>query len=137
MSDPSAGTIGGIFAGIVAMLVALGHALKWWLGWTDGRALTRTKKLDAWQTELQARENRFDERQAEYQARIECELTRLRAEHSAMYLAYQLVATEMRTIHPHNEALRRADELMRTAFPLEATLPPFGAAAIARLNDTD
>jgi hypothetical protein len=54
MNDPSAGEIGGIFAGMVGLLVALGHAVKWWLGWTDRRAATRAAKLEAWHRELVA-----------------------------------------------------------------------------------
>jgi hypothetical protein len=59
MNDPTAGEAGGIFAGVVALLVAVGHGVRWWIGWTDRRAATRAAKLDAWQHELQARYSRF------------------------------------------------------------------------------
>jgi hypothetical protein len=66
LNGHNAGEAGGIFAGIVAALVTLGHAIRWWLGWTDRRALTRTAKLDLWQRELQGREERFERQQLDH-----------------------------------------------------------------------
>jgi uncharacterized protein HemX len=68
MADPSAGEVGGVFAGAVALIVALGHGIRWWLGWTDRRAATRSAKLDAWQNQLDERETRIEAQQLEYWA---------------------------------------------------------------------
>ena len=137
MNDPSAGEVGGLFAGAVAMLVAIGHGLRWWLGWTDRRAENRAVKLDAWQRELAAREARFDERQDEYQRRIELELDKVRSEHAALFAGYQLIATELRTINPKSDALRRADELLRATFSAETSLPASFSALTRRLDNID
>jgi hypothetical protein len=123
MSDPTAGEAGGAFAGVVALLIAIAHGVRWWIGWTDRRAATRAAKLDAWQRELQAREERFDVAQANHWARVEKELGQLRGEHAALLGGYQLIAAALRVLDPQNDALKRADDLLRSAFPIEPCLP--------------
>jgi uncharacterized protein HemX len=130
MSFPSAGETGGMFAGAVALLVAVGHGLKWWLGWTDRRASTRAAKLDAWQSELFLREARLDAEQAQIIAEIKDQLAglkdsndQLRREHAALLGGFQLVAGALRTLDPDNSALARAEELLKSAFPLEPVPP--------------
>lgn len=112
----SPGEVGGLFAGFVALIVALGHGLKWWLGWTDRRAATRAAKLDAWQKQLEDRERDLWEK-------IEVQLDGLRSQHAALLGGYQLIAGALRLIDPHNDALRRADELLRSAFVIEPQTP--------------
>lgn len=68
MSDPSAGEIGGVFAGVIALLVAIGHGIRWLMGWEERRDATRKAKLDAWQHELAAREAKVDAEIAAYHA---------------------------------------------------------------------
>ena len=124
MSDPSVGQVGGVFAGVVALAVAVGHGLRWWLGWTDRRAASRAAKLDAWQRQLDDREARIEAQQAEYWQRVERELETLRREHAALLGGYQLIATALRMVDPASDALRRADELLRSAFLLDPVVPP-------------
>ena len=137
MADPSAGEVGGVFAGAVALLVALGQGLRWWLGWTDRRAATRSAKLDAWQKQLEDRERRFDATQAEHWARVERELDTLRREHAALLGGYQLLAAALRMADPESDALRRADELLRSAFLLDPLLPSDMSAIAQRIRRSD
>jgi uncharacterized protein HemX len=144
MSDPSVGQVGGVFAGVVALAVAVGHGLRWWLGWTDRRAASRAAKLDAWQRELMLREARLDAEQAAIIAEIKAQLAELRAsndqlrtEHAALLGAFQLVAGGLRAENPHNPALGLADEILKAAFPIEPRLPASIADAAAKLNDVD
>jgi hypothetical protein len=123
MPDPTAGEAGGIFAGGVALVIAVGHGIRWWLGWSDRRAAKRGAKLDAWQCELQDREQRFSALQAQHWAEIKNELEQLRREHGALLGGYQLIAAALRLVDPDSDALRRADELLRSAFPIEPLLP--------------
>jgi hypothetical protein len=123
MADPSAGEVGGVFAGIVGLVVATGHGVRWWLGWTDRRAASRGAKLDAWQRQLDERETRIEAQQLEYWGRVERELEQSRRERAALLGGYQLIATAMRVVDPDNDALRRADELIRSAFLLDPLLP--------------
>lgn len=138
MNDPSVGEIGGIFAGFVGMLVAAGHGLKWWLGWTDRRVARRAAKLDAWQKELSARERAFDQRQVEHWGNIQAELAELRSkdelraselaalriEHRALRTAHQLISSALRKVDSDNPALGQAEEILKAAFPPEALTPP-------------
>jgi hypothetical protein len=137
MADPSIGEVGGVFAGGVAMLVALGHGLRWWLGWTDRRAMTRAAKLDAWQNQLVEREARLDQQQQDHWAEIGRELEVLRREHAALLGGYQLIAAELRLVKPDSDALRRADELLRSAFLLDPLLPSDFAVLARNIRRTD
>lgn len=130
MPDPSAGEVGGIFAGLVALLIALGHGIRWLMGWEERRDATRSAKLGAWQQQLAEREAKIDEQQASYQASIEARLAsisataeRLQDEHAALLSAYHLVASALRASDPGNPVLRMADELLRAAFPLDPKSP--------------
>jgi uncharacterized protein HemX len=134
MADPSAGEVGGVFAGAVALIVALGHGIRWWLGWTDRRAATRSAKLDAWQNQLDERETRIEAQQLEYWARVERELEQSRRERAALLGGYQLIATAMRVVDPDNDALRRADELIRSAFLLDPLLPADMVASVRSIH---
>jgi hypothetical protein len=147
MHDPSAGEIGGLFAGLVALLAVVGRGLRWWLGWTDRHAASRAAKLDAWQQELGQRERRFDERQREYEGRIELELDALRAadrqrgeemaslkiEHAALRTAHQLISSALRRTDPYNPALGQAEEILKAAFPPDAVLPADIADSINKI----
>jgi uncharacterized protein HemX len=137
MADPSVGEVGGVFAGAVALLVALGHGMRWWLGWTDRRAATRSAKLDAWQNQLDQREKRIEAQQVEHWTRVERELELLRREHAALLGGYQLVTAALRVADPDNDALRRADELLRSAFLLEPVLPGDMASIAQRIRRRD
>lgn len=136
MPDPSAGEVGGVFAGLVALLVAIGHGFRWLLGWNDRRASTRTAKLDAWQRQLEAREERLDDQQAEHWHRIEIELEQLRREHAALRGGYQLIAAALRDRDPHNPALTQADELLKAAWPLEPLTPDDMTKTVLRARRT-
>ena len=70
MSDPgsAAGEAGGIIAGAVAVLYALGKGTAWLLNWKDARAQSRAAKLQLWHDELAKREK---EQEKEEQKDIE------------------------------------------------------------------
>lgn len=126
MSDPgvSGGEISGYFAGAVAVLAVIGQGIKWLLNWKERRAESRAAKLQAWHKELQAREARLDEKQAEYHARIEEQLAIVMKQSVALRMAFEMVAAPLRAIDPHNRELAQAEQLLRSAFPLDPGLPP-------------
>jgi hypothetical protein len=133
---PSVGDVGGVFAGVVAAMIALGHGLRWWLGWSDRRASTRTAKLDAWQRELEGREQRLDGEQRAYWATVQAELETLRSEHAALLTAYQLLAAALTRHDPGNEALRQANDVLRSAFPLKPRVPVDMNETLGRIKRT-
>src|SRR5689334_713253 len=116
MHDPSAGEIGGIFAGIVAVLVALGHGIKWALGWSDARSNTRSAKLDAWELRLRQREDDFEQK-------IESRMAILERENRAYRLALSHVIPALSQLDPNNPGLHLAEQALREAFPLSFRVP--------------
>lgn len=126
-ADPSAGAIGGVFAGIVALLVALGHAGKWLLNWNDARASARVARLDLWEAKLEKRETEFE-------TRIDAEIRALRDENRAWRLAFHLVSQRLMALDPTDRALIDADEVLRSAFPVETHLPSDMAAKLDKLK---
>jgi len=143
--DPSVGEIGGAFAGLVALLACIGKGFAWLLGWQYKREESRGAKLDAWQRELNAREDRFDDQQRQHWAEIARELEQSKAERTAearewqtqraadaeqwrrertaLLGGYQLIASELRAIKPESDALKRADELLHSAYLLDPLAP--------------
>lgn len=121
MPDPSGvspGEIGGVTAGVIALLVAFGHGLKWLLNWNDARAHTRSAKLDIWQAELTKREWKLDEDREAYHDKVEKRLEEIDAQNQALRIAFDLVAAPLRFLDPTNPALARAEQILHAAFPL-------------------
>jgi len=144
MPDPSAGEIGGIFAGVIAALVAFGHGIRWLLGWEARRDATRSAKLDVWQRELTERERKIDTAQAEYHASIERRLAalvkwavRMQTKHAALWNGYQQVVVELRHHDPDNLALSHADEMMKLAIPLDPNIPAYLLEMLSQINGDD
>jgi hypothetical protein len=126
----SAGEVGGIVAGIIAVLATLGGGIKFMLNWKARREDSRAHRLQKWHEELQARELRLNEEQAAHFARIERELgdvrgdqQQMKREQGALRNAYQLIAGALRRIDPENIALGLADELLKAAFTLDPVVP--------------
>jgi hypothetical protein len=137
VSDPggvSPGEIGGVFAGIIALLVALGKGFKWLLNWNDARAQTRSAKLDAWHRELIAEREKLDEERAEYQARVEERLKILERRAYALWLAFKMVEGRLRKVDPDDIVLVKADELLAAAFPLDPVIPPDMSANLGKID---
>ena len=107
MSDPgvSAGEVGGIFAGSIALLAAIGQGIKWLLNFRERQADSRSAKLQAWHEELQAREKRIEEKQEKYQAEIEQRLATLMRQNMALRMAFEMVAAPLRAIKPDSKEL--------------------------------
>ncbi len=129
MTEPvvSAGDVGGVFAGIVAAMVAVGQGIKWLLHFRERQAGSRAAKLQAW-------EDRLDQRDRDYQDGIENELKIMRGQNMALRMAFELVAARVRTIDPHSPELGQADQLLRQAFPLDPTVAPDFNMLLSRVD---
>lgn len=130
----SPGEVGGIFAGAVAMLVALGGGIKWLMSWRADRRDSFHAKLIAWEARLLDREKQLDVERDEHFARIETRLKRMEEEQAVLLKAYHLVAGGLRTLDSGNAALRMADDLLRAAFPIDPVTPPDMSATVAKLD---
>lgn len=125
MSDPgsAAGEAGGIIAGAVAVLYALGKGAGWLLNWKDARAQSRAAKLQLWHDELAKREKEQDDRDLQYRQHIETQLRRLALENRVLRRAFELVAEPLRRLEPDNPKLAQAQNMLDRAFPLDPGLP--------------
>lgn len=119
----AAGEAGGIIAGAVAVLYALGRGTAWLLNWRDARAQSRAAKLQAWHDELAKKEQDQDERDRRYQQHIETQLRRQSIEIRVLRRAFELVAEPLRRLEPDNPKLAQAQAMLDRAFPLDAGLP--------------
>jgi len=138
------GNVGGIFAGIVALLACIGGGIKWTLNWNDHRAQSRTAKLDAWQRELDLREQRLAEEREKFLSEVRGELeevktsnAQLHKEHAALLGGYQLIAAALRVLDPDNRALAMADELLRAAFQPDPVTPADMKATVLKVKRSD
>jgi len=111
------GEAGGVFAGAIAALGLAGAAIKWFWGEAKAAGLTRRQKLDRWHDELQAKQAKLEQDEAEYHARIEKRLNDLERESRALSRAFELVAAALRIRDPKNAALAEAERLVGEAFP--------------------
>lgn len=134
-ASPSPGEIGGMVAGIVAVLATIGAGIRWMLNWAERRTSSRAAKLQVWHDELVAERALLAKGRAEFEARLEEEVSGLRKENQALRLAFQLVATPLRQLAPDNPALVRAEQLLVAAFPLDAELEAELRSLIAAIPD--
>lgn len=137
MADPSsaAGEVGGVFAGTVALLYALGKGAAWLLNWKDARAQSRAAKLQAWHDELKKREEEQDARDREYRQHIETQLRRQQVEIRVLRRAFELVAEPLRRLEPDNPNLSQAQAMLDRAFPLDPSLPNDMSILMAMIDE--
>jgi hypothetical protein len=141
MGPSSAGEAGGLVAGVVAVLYAVGKAVAWvWQrfeGRIDRRAadnLSEAARLAAWRKALdaEAAEHRRGIR-AKLEA-LELELAELRVQGAALAAGLLDVALELDDRAPESPALARLGETLRKAFKVGADLPAEMRVLLARLD---
>lgn len=115
--DTSPGEIGGVFAGVVAILYAIGKGIKWAVGWNDARTASKAAQLEAWEAKLARREEAFE-------AQIEARMTAMERENRGLRLAFQHVSARLHHLAPDDPALALAERILAQAIPLEPFIPP-------------
>lgn len=116
LPNVSPGEVGGIFAGTVAVLAALGKGIQWLFNWNDTRVASRSEKLQQWHDELTTREDRLEALQNELHAKIEQRLNAAERENRAFRQAFDLVVSALRQQDPQNPALIEAQNVLDLAF---------------------
>ena len=133
MSDVSAGEVGGIVAGVLAVAAALGKAAQWvWASYRDAGA-SRSAKLDRWHDELTQREHAL-------KAAIDQQLTQIRViqaeqgkELEAHRIAIHVLVAKVARDDPHAPELRQVADVLGAAFPLHMEVPADMAAVLGRV----
>ena len=97
MSDPTATQTGVV----IAILTALGGAVKWLISWKDGHVSKLEKRIEALEARDAERSEKLDK----------------------LWLAFSLVAADLRKHNPASEALAMAGRLLRDKFPVDADVP--------------
>ncbi len=134
----AAGEAGGIFAGIVALLYAVGKGLAWVVNWRDARALTRSAKLDKWHDELEEKEKLLAAKIEQRMTAFETQVTEMGKAVNKWRMAFHMVAAELLQRNPHSMALMQAQKILAEDFPLligDAVLPPDMADSLRRLDE--
>ena len=133
MADSSQLATAGIVGGVLSFLTVIGHAIQWLAGWGDKRAARLAKE-----------EGQLDESWSAYRKRIEERLQTVEAEASkraqenmALRLAFEIVAGELRRADPNNGSLRRAEQLLAAAFPLEPIVPVDMPQTLIRIDEAE
>ena len=102
MEQISGGEAAGYFAGLVALMAALGKGLAAAVGWVDRNARSRDAKLAAWEESLARREVDMRQRTEGRLAAVEHALTEVRS-------VLAVVTIELRKHSPNNAVLDRAE----------------------------
>lgn len=144
MTDWSAGEVGGVFAGALAGLAAMGKAIAWLLNWQGERTEAKSKRLLVWEASL-------DRREVEYRESIEGELKGLREsdgvtraelklareQMAAIEFSLLEVMIELRAHVPSSPALKRAAAALRRVFRPEYGIPPEMAELLRAMDDPE
>lgn len=133
----SPGEAGGIFAGVIALVVAIGHGAKWLLNWNDERANSRSAKLQAWDRELEAREARMNAEIEQRLQSVERENRSVSQSYAAvihkldrMRIAYRIIAAALIEVSPHSAALVQASAILNEPLPVPTAEEAAAMAAI-------
>lgn len=141
MSDLNAGEVGGVLAGAIAILAAVGKALAWLLNWQGARREGKEERLRVWEASLDRREHDYrediekdlDELRAEA-ATLRGDVARTRTQQAAIGFLLLEVTLELRAHVPGSPALVRIAAVLRRVYPPEHGIPPEMAELLRALE---
>lgn len=131
----SPGELGGMLAGALALLGAIGAGLKWAANWMAGREAIRTDRLARWESDLDARERAMEGKLSDSLARCQEHCAAVEAKFDRMRLAILLLIPELQRVAPYSPALKQARDLLRDAFPIPLDLPEDMAGLITAADE--
>lgn len=123
----SAGEVGGVFAGIVAGLAAIGKGIAWMLNWKDARENSRAARLHAWEQSL-------DRREKEHREETEARLGAVESKLSAVSMALFEAIGELQRLDPFSPILASARLVLQQAYPVDPDMPAEIKALIRRVD---
>lgn len=126
----SAGEIGGVVAGLVALLAALGKGAQWIFNWKGAREDARAARLKAWEDSLDRREKAHREETeqelAEFRAEVGVQGRQISETLALLNItrtALELVTARLRQVAPDSPELEHAEALLRPSFLRPTSLP--------------
>lgn len=127
----------GIASAVVLVLTAIGKGAQIVWGWRTEVRRSRADGLREWEDKLSKREADFDAALDMRLKQLETLSEKQAGQTTALRLAFEIVAGELRHRDPGNSALRRAEQLLAAAFPLDPFVPPEMSGALLRIDVTD
>lgn len=127
MESLSPGEVGGVFGGLVALIIAIGGGLRWMLGWTDRRQELREAKLLRWEESLQRREK-------DYREHTEERLHDVERKCDAMAGALFEALAELQRLDPASPAIVKARMALHELYPVDMDVPDFIQNLVRRLD---
>lgn len=112
MDDWTAGDWGGLVAGFVAGLAALGKGLAWLLNWNESRSTGREARLAAWEKSLADRERAYREEIETKLVQAEENLDRVTQRIAQLCGVLRDVTAALRGHDPDSPALSRAEHVL-------------------------
>ena len=135
MEDWTAGDYAGLFAGIVAMLAALGKGIAWLLNWHGERSERRSARLAEWEASLDRREKEQRESLEHRFASLEHNYNRLRSDVTALRGSLLEVTMELHALDPGSAAIAKAASVLAAAYPTIEDIPPEMRELVDRLDE--
>lgn len=137
--------------GIATAIAAIGTGVGWLFRSRAARKRRQDERRDAWQRELEDWQKRLDIGREEYIERLERRVADVERKEAAreakdeardeqlraLRIAFELVSAALRASDPRNPALSLAEELLRSAFPVQPETPAPMKDALRRLGATD
>lgn len=108
---------------------------RWFFGLWTRRLERREDQLDKQETKIDGEWATIREEMRGRLTALEAQAERHAEQNTALRLAFEIVAGELRARDPHNMALTRAEQILAVAFPLTLNTPPEIGGAIIKLDD--
>lgn len=96
---------------------------RWMLGHADRREARRQARLDAEEEDLGKSWSAYRKRIEVRLSEVEGQLGIRQREATALRVAFELVAAPLRVLDPTNIALKQAEQILATVFPLDPQIP--------------
>lgn len=130
MDPVSAGEVGGIFAGIVSLVIAIGGGIRWLVGWNDRRQDLREAKLNKWEEALRQRE-------AKFHAETDRRLHSMEQKAALMFALNLQVVSELERLDAGSPVLVKVRLAIKEAFAADPDLPEWFGTLYRQFEEKD
>lgn len=139
MDNVSAGEVGGIVAGVLAALAAMGKGIAWIVNWDKASRDTKEDKLTKWEANLVSRERDYREEIEDRLKELKADLDKakgiaeqLNTTVTTLVIAVEDLTSELESHAPNALSLKRARKLLQS---LQLRPNPPDLAALAHKID--
>lgn len=127
MDNLSAGEVGGVLAGAIAVLAALGKGLQWLFNWQGAREDSERARLQKWEEAL-------DRRDKEQREQTDKRLHAMEKKVGVMSMALFEAIGELQRLDPASGVLVRARSVLQELYPADPKIPEEIKALVRRVD---